>query len=150
MKPSERQEYMEKADTLTELLSYTCDVPKDEARELEARIDKLESFFENQGFSRSKPWKMAVLYVMMRHGHTCRTVEQWWGKTESSYNSISKSTAQEYLEDIKQLINEEVEYEENTNWTPGDAVYEPRKDPLDEHFDMDESGGANMDITSFG
>lgn len=149
MNAVERREYMSKADTLTELLSYACDVPIDRARELEARIDKLESFFENKGYSRSKPWKMAVLYVMMRHEHSCRTVELWWGDAEGS-TSLSKDTAQGYLEEIKSIINDKVEHNEDSNWTPGDEVYETRKDPLDEYFDMDESGGANMDITSFG
>ena len=145
----ERQEYMKKADSLAELLSYACDVSVEEGRKLEARIDKLEDFFENHGHSQSKPWKMAVLYVMMRHGHSVRTVEKWWGEPESSYYSFSAQSGKQYLKDIKEIINEKVDHDKDANWTPGDKAYEKRQDPLDEYFDIEKDEGTNADLSSF-
>lgn len=149
MNALERQEAMAEADSLPELLSYACDVSVEEGKEMQSRINSLESFFEDEGFSRGKPKKMAILYVMMRHGHTARSVEKWWGETENSYKSFSADLGSSYLEDMKELINEEVDHNEDSNWTPGDKVYEPREDPIDEYFDI-ESQGRNAKITSFG
>ena len=140
---------MADSDSLPEILSYACDVDMEEARDLQARINSIEAFFEDKGFSRGKPRKMAIMYVMMRYGHTVRTVEKWWGVTESSYNSFSVSTGKDYLQDIKELINREVGSDEETNWTIGDKVYEPWEDPLDEYFEIKDEG-RNARITSFG
>lgn len=149
MNAIERREAMADSDSLPELLSHACDVDMDEARNLQSRINSIESFFEDEGFSRGKPRKMAIMYVMMRHDNSVRTVEKWWGETESSYKSFSVDTGKDYLQDIKELINEEVEYDEETHWTPGDKVYESREDPLDEYFDIEDEG-RNAKITSFG
>lgn len=149
MNAIERREAIEESDSLPELLSHACDVSIEEARELQSRINSLESFFEEKGFSRGKPKKMAILYVMMRHGHTTRTVEKWWGETESSYKSFSADLGQDYLEEIKGLIDEKVEHDEDSNWTPGDKVYESWEDPIEEYFEV-ENEGRNAKITSFG
>lgn len=149
MNSIERREAMADSDSLPQILSHACDVDMDEAREMQSRINSIQSFFSENGFSRGKPKKMAVLYVMMRYGHTSRTVEKWWGKTDNSYNSFSADLGQNYLEDIKQLINEEADYDKEEIWTPGDKVYQPSEDPLDEFFDIDDQG-RNAKITSFG
>jgi|APHM01.1.fsa_nt_gi hypothetical protein len=145
----ERNEAIEKSDSLPELLSYACDVSLEEGRDMHSRINSLESFFEDKGFSRGKPKKMAILYVMMRHGHSVRTVEKWWGEADSSYKSFSADLGLNYLEEIKELVNEEVGYEGDSNWTPGDKVYESWEDPIEEHFDVEDEG-RNAKITSFG
>lgn len=148
MTPNERQKRMKQADTMAELLASACEVSLSKGKEMESRINALENFFEKNGFSRAKPRKMAVLYVMMRHGHRPTTVEKWWGKVDSSYWSFSADSGQEYLKDIEQLIDEEVDnYDGQGN--PGYAVYEPRKDPLEKHFNIS-SGSRNAKLGSFG
>lgn len=149
MNAIERREAMAESDSLPELLTHACDVDMEKARSLQSRINSIESFFEEKGFSRGKPRKMAIMYIMMRYGHTVRTVEKWWGVTESSYNSFSADIGKDYLQDIKDLVNNNVEYDEDTHWTPGDKVYESTEDPLDEYFDIDDEG-RNAKITSFG
>lgn len=148
MNHKERQKCLEEADSLAEALSFACDVSEKQGQRMVARINGLEKFFENKGHSRAKPKKMAILYVMMRYGHTTRTVEKWWGSETSSYWSFSAKTGQKYLEEIKEIINESVEHDENSNWTPGDKVYESREDPLNEYFDID-GGSHNSSLSSF-
>lgn len=148
MNQKERTEYMSKADNLKELLKYACDVQEQEAGELVSKVNNIENFLENKGFSHGKPRKMSILYVMGRYGHTPRTVEKWWGKTESSYDSFSNSLGKKYLKQIKELINKEAEFDESDSWTPGDKVYDSTEDPLTEYFDIDKQG-RNADITSF-
>lgn len=149
MNAIERQQAMKESDSLPELLSRACDVDIEEAKNLQSRMNSIESFFEDNGFSRGKPWKMAVMYVMMRNGHSVRTVEKWWGTAENSYRSFSVDSGKSYLQEIKDLINKEAEYDEESLWTPGDKVYESSEDPLEEYFDIDDEG-RNAKITSFG
>jgi hypothetical protein len=149
MNSKERLKAMSRSDSLPELLSSACDVDIEKARNLQSRINSIESFLEDNGFSRGKPKKMAILYIMMRYGHTPRTVEKWWGKTESSYNSFSEDLGHNYLEDLKEFINDRVEFEEEEDWTPGDELYDSKKDPFNEYFDIEDEG-RNAKITSFG
>lgn len=148
MNQRERIREMEASDNLVELLESACNIGQSEARKAKSRINSIESFFEEKGFNRGKPRKMAILYIMMRYGHTPRTVEKWWGETDSSYNSFSASLGLDYLEEIKEVINNKVEVSENSNWTPGDKVYEPSEDPLQEHFNIEDQG-RNAKISSF-
>lgn len=149
MNAKERRQAMSDSESLPELLSYACEVDSEKARELQSRINSIESFLQDNGFSRGKPRKMAILYVMMRYGHTPRTVEKWWGKTESSYDSFSEDLGQKYLNSLKDLINSRVEFDEEQLWTPGDKLYDSREDPFEEYFDIEDEG-RNAKITSFG
>lgn len=149
MKASERLELMGQSETFEELLSNACDVNTEKAGQIKSRIDDLESFFENQGHSRAKPKKMAILYVLVRYGHTPRTVEKWWGEVESSYYSFSDDLGQNYLEEMKDMINDKVGANSDKNWTPGDDVYLSSEDPISEFFDVEEQG-YNTKIGSFG
>lgn len=148
MNSIERKKLMEKSDSLDEILSYSCDVPSKKAKSMVSEINSIESFLEKNGFSRGKPRKMAVMYIMMRHSHRPRSIEKWWGKTDSSYESFSADLGKNYLEEIKEFINDKVDYEKDSGWTPGDKVYDPNEDPLNEYFNI-ENKGRNSKITSF-
>jgi hypothetical protein len=148
-----RQEILSSSETLGELVARACGSNKD-AAQMKSRIRNLERFFEQNGFSRGQPYKMAVLYTMMRHGHSIRSVEKWWGVVDSNYYSYSPNTGEKYLKNIRDLVNEEVmespQDATEDNWTPGDRIYDPRNDPLREHFDFfDSSTTENTSLTSF-
>lgn len=145
MNQIDRAKYMEKSDSLPELLSHACNITIDKAKNLQGRINSIESFFNQHGQTGIKARKMAILYVMMRHGHSARTVELWWGNVDG-HKSYSAKTGSKYLVEMKELINNNVSYDEDDNWTPGDEVYEPNKDPLDTYFDIQDQGyDADLD-----
>lgn len=148
MNKNERINIMENSDSLPEFLSNACNVSIDEGRKMQSRINTLEKFFSDYGFRSKKPRKMAFVYVLMRKSIRPRSLSKLTGETEKSTNSLSADLAQSYLEEIKQLIDEELDVDTDKNWTKGDEVYEPRKDPLREYFNID-SQGRNAKLGSF-
>lgn len=137
MTPKERQDLMRKADTFYELMSLICKDEKGHESYLKEWEESLERFFDNNGFSRAKPKKMAVTYIITRFEYSATSVSYFWGDAESSYWSISKETAQKYLREIKELINQHPEADTETLWSSGDAVYETNKDPMKEFYGVD-------------
>jgi hypothetical protein len=155
MNHSRRQEILENTNSLGKLVVKACDCSDNVSpAQMESKISNLERFFEDNGFSRGQPYKMAVLYTMMRHGHSIRSVEKWWGVVDSNYYSYSPTTGEKYLNKIRDLINDKVldnpEDISDTAWTPGDRIYDPRNDPLREHFDyFNNATTENSSLTSF-
>lgn len=147
MKRNKRTNVMENSDSFAEFLSEACDVSLSKGQEMVSRINTLENFFSDY-FNRNKPRKMAIVYVLKRNGVGPRTAAKLTDENASGSNSLSEDLAISYLEEIKDLINEELDVETDKNWTKGDEVYEPRKDPLKEYFNID-SQGRNAKLGSF-
>lgn len=147
MKRNKRTNVMENSDSFAEFLSEACDVSLSKGQEMVSRINTLENFFSDY-FNRNKPRKMAIVYVLKRNGVSPRTAAKLTDENASGSNSLSEDLAISYLEEIKDLINEELDVETDKNWTKGDEVYEPRKDPLKEYFNID-SQGRNAKLGSF-
>lgn len=136
MTPKERKEVKDEAESFSELLSLICKGERGHGSYLKQWVDNLEKFFDNNGFNRSKPRKMAVTYVLTRYGCTAVTVSYWWGETDGTYWSLSEKTAKKYLREIRELINEHPEAETESEWTSGDMVYEPSEHPLKKFYDV--------------
>ena len=155
MNHSRRTEILANTSSLGELVVKACGCSDSvSSAQMKSRITNLERFFEKHGFSRGQPYKMAVVYTMMRHGHSIRSIEKWWGVVDSNYYSYSANTGEKYLDRIRDLINEEVledpESVSKEDWTPGDKIYDPRNDPLREHFEyFNNATTENSSLASF-
>lgn len=149
MNKNQRNKILDKSDTLPQLLSNACNVSVDQGKTMQSRINTLEKFFSDYA-SGKKPRKMAFVYVFMRKGIRPSKVAKFCGETESSRDSLSADLGKSYLKDIKEIINNNVDYNEvdGYNWTPGDKVYEPDEDPLNEYFNI-ENQGRNAKLGSF-
>lgn len=135
MNSQERRDKMAEADSFGEVLAYACGEPLEEKKYLIGWVDEVEGFLEDRGYNRAQPRKMAVIYVLLRHDHSIRSIVKWWGNTESSYWSLSADSAKKYAKELEEIVESHDEAEDGA----GFGVYEPSEDPLGEFYDVEVS-----------